>query len=241
MRRVWRSLVLPPVALLGAHTAPAVSRLHLGRRLCGVVSCVESRDSVALTFDDGPDRDTTAFLDLLDGAGARATFFVVGEQVERAPGMLREIVSRGHEVGIHCYRHRNHLRLTPQQSVHDMRRARAVIENVSGCSPRLYRPPYGVFSIASWMECGRQGWERVLWSRCGRDWETKATSRSVADRIGYPQAGDVLLLHDSDRYASPGSQRNALDALPIILERVCAGGLRARTVGELLDAGCCWA
>jgi peptidoglycan-N-acetylglucosamine deacetylase len=75
----------------------------------------------------------------------------------------------------------------------------------------------------------------VLWTRWGRDWEDKSTSLTIADEIGWPEPGDILLLHDSDRYASPHSWRNTLGALPIILERLDAKRVRARPVGELLD------
>jgi peptidoglycan/xylan/chitin deacetylase (PgdA/CDA1 family) len=190
---------------------------------------------VALTFDDGPDIGLDGFLDVLEVAGAHATFFVVGEQVERAPSRLKEIIYRSHEVGVHCYRHRNHLRLTPRQTVEDMRRARSVIEEAAERPVHLFRPPYGIFNAASWLEASHQGWERVLWSRWGRDWRAGATPHSVVEEIGLPQAGDVLLLHDSDRYAAPGSWRATRDALPIIMERIFDLGLQACSVGELLS------
>jgi peptidoglycan/xylan/chitin deacetylase (PgdA/CDA1 family) len=191
---------------------------------------------VALTFDDGPDRGLDAFLNVLEKYKVGATFFVAGEQVERDPSKLREIVSCGHEVAIHCYRHRNHLRLTPRQVVEDMRRASTVVEEAAERPVRSFRPPYGRFNLASWLEAGRQGWERVLWTRDAQDWEVRATPWSIADNIGWPQAGDILLLHDSDRYyEAPGSWHNTLGALPIILERVSALGLRACSVRKLLD------
>jgi peptidoglycan-N-acetylglucosamine deacetylase len=224
------------LALLAMYEAPAVSRFPRGRLLFPALTQTGAGDAVALTFDDGPDRGLDAFLGLLEGAGARATFFVVGEQVERDPGRLEEIVSCGHEVAVHCYRHRNHLSLPPRQVVEDMRRAGGIIEEAAQRSVQLFRPPYGVFNLASWIEAGRQGWERVLWSCWGKDWEALARPRSIADEIGWPGPGDILLLHDSDRYATPGSWRNTLGALPIVLERLCARGLRVRSVGELLGA-----
>lgn len=208
-----------------------------GRRLFPAVTRVGADDAVALTFDDGPDRGLEEFLEVLEEYGARATFFVVGEQVSRAPGRLEEVISRGHEVAVHCYQHRNHLRLTPSATVEDMRRAREIIEEAAGRPVRLFRPPYGVFNLASWLEADRQGWGRVLWARWGRDWEARATPQRIVDKIGRPQAGDVLLLHDSDRYAARDSWRNTLGALPEILNRLSNSGLAARPVGELLDAG----
>ncbi|MDQ3912290.1 MAG: polysaccharide deacetylase family protein [Actinomycetota bacterium] len=217
VRAADRALILL-AALLGAHTRVGAEK-----------------NAVALTFDDGPDRELEDFLKLLEGAGARGTFFVVGEHVERDPGKLREIVSRGHEVAVHCYHHRNHLHLSPRQTVDDMRRAKAVIEDASERATRCFRPPGGMFNATSWIEASRQGWERVLWSRSGRDWSAQATLESVAQRIGRPEAGDVILLHDSNRYAAPGSRHATLGALPIILETLSSLEFQVRPVGELLN------
>ena len=74
----------------------------------------------------------------------------------------------------------------------------------------------------------------MLWNRWGRDWEEDATPQIIARRIGDPEAGDILLLHDSDRYSAPESWRNTLGALPIILERIAELGLTATSVSELL-------
>jgi peptidoglycan/xylan/chitin deacetylase (PgdA/CDA1 family) len=202
------------------------------------ITRVRADEAVALTFDDGPGRGLDSFLGLLEEAKARATFFVVGEQVEHAPERL-EIVFRGHEIAVHCHRHRNHLRLTPAQVKEDMRRAKEIIEEATERPTRLFRPPYGVFNLASWMESSRLGWERVLWTRWGRDWEARATPSSITDTIGRPEAGDILLLHDSDRYATPGSWRNTLRALPAILERISEMNLLALPVGELLNIKRC--
>lgn len=229
-------------ALLAAHAAPAVARLPAGRFFFPTITNVVANvsRSVALTFDDGPDDCLESFLDVLDGAGVKATFFVVGEQAERDAGRLREIVARGHEAAVHCYRHRNHLRLTPGQTVSDMRRARALIEDVSGRPTSFFRPPYGVFNAASWIEADRQGWKRVLWARWGKDWEARATPRSVVETLGPPEPGDILLLHDSDRYSAPGSWRTTIDALRLILEGLSSREIEACSVGKLLDGEKCW-
>jgi peptidoglycan/xylan/chitin deacetylase (PgdA/CDA1 family) len=237
VRAVSRALISASAALLAAHVAPASALFPPGRLLFPAVTQLRTDDAVALTFDDGPDRGLDAFLNVLEEYGARATFFIVGEQVASDPGRPEEILARGHEIAVHCYQHHNHLRLSPGKTVEDMRRARGIIEEATGRPVRFFRPPYGVFNLASWLEADRQGWERVLWSRWGRDWESRATPRSIADNIGWPEAGDILLLHDSDRYAIPDSWRNTLGALPEILDRLSNSGLVVRPVGELLNAG----
>lgn len=219
--------------LTAAHAVPAT---RVGRRFFPPITRLRSGDGVALTFDDGPDRDLEQFLELLEESGAKATFFVVGEQVERSPGSLREVISRGHQVGIQCHQHVDHLRLSPGQVLEDMRRSKEVVEEATGQRVRLFRPPYGHFSLSSWMEASRQGWKKVLWTwkRDARDWDPQTTPKSIANKIGSPDPGDIILLHDSDRYAYPGSTRKTLEALPAILERIHDRGLRACSIQEML-------
>lgn len=195
-------------------------------------SCTSSL--AALTFDDGPDTQLDRFLAALSNAQVRATFFVVGEQVDRDPGRLRQTVAAGHEVGVHAYRHLRYPLRHPRDAMDDLRRAISVIEDASGTSPSIFRPPYGLFSRVVSNEASRLGLEKVLWSRWGPDWQPKSTPQSVLRGIGCPQGGDIVLLHDSDRYAVEGSWRNALEAIPSIVDRAGESGIRFRPLGELL-------
>lgn len=235
MRHASLAILTLPIAATAAQLAPAMSAMPAGRRLFPVVARVPGARSVALTFDDGPDVALDQFLTLLDRVGARATFFLVGEQVVLRPDAPAAIVAAGHEVAVHGYTHRGHLRRAPWEVADDLRRARAVIEETAQVEMRLFRPPYGMFSLGSWLESSRQGWCRVLWSRWGRDWEAEATPQSIVECIGVPRPGDILLLHDSDRYSAPGSWKNTLAALPAICDRVSQAGLVLRSVSELLD------
>ena len=234
-----QTLMLAPVLLGATHFTPVLANCDAGRRVFPAIARVPAPGAVGLTFDDGPDRSLDAFLTALEQAGARATFFVTGEQVERDPSRVADLIAASHEVGVHGYRHRLHLRLTPWQVADDLRRGRAIIEDATGRSTTCFRPPHGLFSTTSWREAERQGWTRVLWSRAGNDWQGRATPRSIADRIGTPAAGEILLLHDSDRYSAPGSWRNTLGALPLIFERLDAAGLAARPFSELLSTASC--
>jgi peptidoglycan/xylan/chitin deacetylase (PgdA/CDA1 family) len=231
---------LSTLALLGgasvtaAQMAPWLSGTSFGRSVFPAVTTTPSTNAVALTFDDGPDIQLELFLELLEQHKARATFFLIGEQVQRRPDAPALIRKAGHEVAIHGLTHVSHLRRTPNDLARDLRRAKQIIEDAGGEPLPLYRPPYGVFSLGSWRECTKQNWERVLWSRWGKDWEETGTAKGIADNIGQPVAGDILLLHDSDRYSAPNSWKNTLAALPIILDRIASAGLVVRPVGELL-------
>lgn len=209
-------------APLAPHSPRVAGRL-------GIVRRQESAAGVALTFDDGPHpQGTPLVLEVLREAGAAATFFLAGEQVERRPALAAEIVAAGHRVELHCHRHRNALRLTPRQFSEDVERARATIEEASGQAVADHRPPYGIYSGAALRAIRRRGWRPVLWSRWGRDWRGSATASSIArrvtDSIG---AGDIVLLHDADYYSAPGSWARTAAALPIIVETLDNRGLKA--------------
>jgi peptidoglycan/xylan/chitin deacetylase (PgdA/CDA1 family) len=219
-----------PVAAAGAvHAAPALSAwLPAMRRALAVRGTVADRRGVALTFDDGPHwHGTPAVLERLRAAGATATFFLVGEQVERRPALAAEIVAAGHAVGVHGQRHRNLLRIGPRETAADLRRAHARIAEATGQEPLYYRPPYGVLSAAAQATAHRRGWETVLWARWGRDWRARATARTVAaDAADGLQGGEVVLLHDADFYSAPGSWRTTVAALPGILAAIGDAGLK---------------
>jgi peptidoglycan/xylan/chitin deacetylase (PgdA/CDA1 family) len=226
-------------AAAGAGLA-AAGVVYAGPALAPVVPCLgdslgiklreDGSDGVALTFDDGPHpQGTPAVLESLREAGAKATFFLVGEQVERRPALAAEIVAAGHRVELHCYRHRNQLRLGGRALLEDAERARATIEKASGQAIADYRPPYGIFSAVGLRAIRARGWRPVLWSRWGRDWAGRATPASITRRLtAGARAGDILLLHDADYYSVPGSWVRTAAALPRILEELEARGLKSR-------------
>jgi peptidoglycan/xylan/chitin deacetylase (PgdA/CDA1 family) len=176
------------------------------------------RPRPTLTFDDGPHpQGTPAVLDLLDEAATKAIFFLVGEQVERYGELAAEIARRGHEIGVHGYRHRVQARLSRTAVEHDLDAALAVI----GGTPRHHRPPLGIYSDAGLDAARERGLEPLLWTRWGKDWRKFTTPQRIARRatreVG---AGDVILLHDADHYSSANSWQRTVAALPAILRAV---------------------
>lgn len=194
----------------------------------GVEDRTASGRGYALTFDDGPHAEgTPVVLEILAAADVQATFFLVGEQVRRNPVLVREILAAGHSIGLHCDRHRNLLRLAPWQVREDLARALSTIEDASGISPVLYRPPYGVLNAAALRVARARGWRTLLWTQWGRDWEKRATSASIAARVtDGVEEGSVLLLHDADDYSAEGSWRRTAAALPRVLETLAVRGLQ---------------
>ena len=145
------------------------------------------------------------------------------------PALAAEIVAAGHRVELHCFHHRNQLRLSARALLEDAERARVAIEDACGQEIADYRPPYGIFSAVGLKAIRSRGWRPVLWSRWGRDWARRATPESIARRLVTDvRAGDILLLHDADYYSAPGSWVRTAAALPRILEELDARGLKSR-------------
>jgi peptidoglycan/xylan/chitin deacetylase (PgdA/CDA1 family) len=215
-------------AAMASYLLPGLAQLWPRLRdALGVEHETASGAGYALTFDDGPHaQGTPAVLDVLAASGVRATFFLVGEQLRRNPALGAEIVAAGHAIGLHCDRHRNLLRLTPRQVRADLDRAQSTIEDLTGRSPELYRPPYGVLNAAALRLARSRSWRTLLWSAWGRDWQARATPASIASLLTAEAGeGSVLLLHDADDYGSPGSWRRTAAALPLVLETLAERGL----------------
>ncbi len=215
-------------AALAAYLLPALAGAWPALRApLGIEDETASGRGYALTFDDGPHaQGTPAVLEILREERVRATFFLVGEQVARNPALAREIADAGHQIALHCQRHRNLLRLTPRQVRVDIARAGENIAEQTGCVPSLYRPPYGIANAAALHIARANGWRTLLWSHWGRDWDAHATPASIAARVTDGAGeGAVLLLHDADDYSAANSWRRTAAALPRVLDTLARRGL----------------
>lgn len=227
------SSVLAGAGLAGAAlwTGPglAVHAPPVARAL-GVPLKIEHGGGVALTYDDGPHPEgTPAVLDALREQGVKATFFLVGEQVERYPDLAAQIVQEGHEAAVHGFRHRNQMRLAPRAFAYDLERALATITEACG-QPTWYRPPYGIFTVTGLAAVRHRGLRPQLWSKWGRDWRASSPSQIASLATRALADGDVILLHDADWYSSAGCYRSTAAATPTILEQLERRGLTAVTL-----------
>ena len=191
---------------------------------------------IALTFDDGPSHCTEQLLELLEQQGLRATFFMVGSQLELLPEVARRVRDAGHEVGVHSMRHLDHAEIEREQAVADVVEGADAIERRLGVPVRLFRAPYGHFVPGTLTEAERRGWTCVHWSAWGVDWQAGESAQSIADRVIADLApGAIVLLHDGRREKEVDCQR-MLEALGLVLAEAKRRGLEPVTVGELLAA-----
>jgi peptidoglycan-N-acetylglucosamine deacetylase len=222
------------VATAAARALPALAPVSPPvARAFGIPLRAPEIDGVALTFDDGPHaQGTPAVLEVLAAANARATFFLVGEQVRAGPSLAAEIAAAGHAVAIHGDRHRVLSRLPGRVIAADIDRARQTIADACGSLPAVHRPPLGIYSRSGLRAVRELGLRPLLWSRWGRDWSARESPESVATRVTRDlHAGDVLLLHDADHYSDAGCWRTTVAALPAILAAISDAGLRPALPG----------
>jgi peptidoglycan/xylan/chitin deacetylase (PgdA/CDA1 family) len=198
-----------------------------GTFLRTVIGSRSGEQVVALTFDDGPDPGSTpAILRHLARFDARATFFLLGQNVSAHPGLARAIAEGGHAIGTHAFTHRNLAHCDPLEVIRELRRCQRAIEDATGERPRIMRPPYGFQRARTFLMARALGLRVVHWSVSGEDW-LGHPPEAVCERVLSAAApGSVVLLHDG--------QPPTVAALPMILEGLSRRGHRFVTVPELL-------
>jgi len=214
-----------------------------------IVWSVDTDEPIAsLSFDDGPDPEfTPRILELLDRFGVKATFMVMGYNAVRNPGLLREVVDAGHEVGGHGWSHLNLTETSLAETRHEIEHGNEVIEERTGVPVRVFRPPYGRFGQEAVRVLARSRPDMIVWSvtRGPLSWrDPRHISSHVLGTMG---PGDIVDLHDGigrGTFAprSAPAQRirrrreDEVQALDRILEGSQERGLRLVTISDLLAA-----
>lgn len=181
---------------------------------------IEDQDSVFLTFDDGPTPGITEWiLSTLDKYNAKATFFLLGRNVELYPELYRQIVEAGHSVGNHTYSHQKGWKMSLERYVEDVEFASGYIDS------NLFRPPYAQITPSQARFLGRR-YKLVMWDVLSRDYSNKVSPKGCLSTVTkYLQAGSVVVFHDSEK-----SFKNMSYALPRTLEHIKTLGLTCRKI-----------
>lgn len=232
-------LILPVVLVVCvaflAHIAlPWGVKLLQRRRF---LAAVDASRCVCLTFDDGPDPDSTPkILDLLARADARATFFLIGEQAEKHPELVRRIAGEGHQVGEHSFHHTHAWKSDPIRTVMDLvRGGRSLKEVAGGPTSAWLRPPYGKMNLGSllYVWLGRR--RLAFWNVDPMDY-SRGTADEVARFVGERlNPGAVILLHDGRR--TSGDPQVTVDAVDTILKTSKTRAIELATIDEAFSKG----
>jgi peptidoglycan/xylan/chitin deacetylase (PgdA/CDA1 family) len=237
-RVAWRSgrgRWIAAALLLALATAAALFAVSRARcfTLVGEIVCRVETDKpmVALSFDDGPTEEgVAAALAALRAGGARATFFLIGEQVGERPHLVRRIVAEGHEIGNHSLTHKVMIGRSSGFYDAEIAETHRRLIAAGAPAPRLFRPPYGKKLWGLPAAVRRHGYEMVM-----IDVEEPKVEdpRAYADRlVREAKPGSILLIHLMYR-----ANRTAREAVPLVIEGLRARGFQVVPVGELLAAG----
>jgi len=178
--------------------------------------------AVSLTFDDGPSEDTARVLEILAANNLRATFFMMGRNVQQLPRIAQQVAAAGHEIGNHSFSHPIYLFRSPRETREQLEVTQSVIRDTTGVRPDLARPPCGVRTPAYFRAASELGLRTVLWDVAGFDWKRRTADEIAARVLRGVRAGSIILLHDGD---SEGKQNRRETVLAL---RSIIGGLRGR-------------
>ena len=182
---------------------------------------------VALTFDDGPGPFTRQILDELESLHARATFFVIGQNVKESPGMVRELRDAGMVIGNHTWTHPNMTKLGFAGQRAQIERTQKIIQATIGQRPRFFRPPTWAWNKTTARVVAEEGMLGVLFSIDTQDWMLPGVTAIVRSAL-QARDGQVIALHDAG-----GEREQTVQALPLIIKGLRAQGLEVVTLDEL--------
>ena len=190
-----------------------------------------SRREIALTFDDGPHPDyTPRLLEILRKYHANATFFVVGEQAERHPELIREMVADGNAVANHTYHHVNLNRIPEkirdQMVATEIKACGEVLAGITGKPPHLFRPPGGDYTDRVLEVCEALGYKVILWTDNPGDYRSPSPEFLREYVLDSARNGGIILLHDG--------VEQTVEVLPQILEILQARGFKLVSVDQLM-------
>ncbi|MDY5845614.1 MAG: polysaccharide deacetylase family protein [Bariatricus sp.] len=215
-------------------------KMLTGEQKIGVKKCVFSEDGVlesseggvdpdapmvALTFDDGPGPRTAELLDVFAQYDARATFFMLGTQVEKYPDTVKKMAETGCELGNHSFDHTSLTKLDASGIQKQMSDTNEKMVSACGMKATVMRPPYGAINDIVKQNVGMP---MILWSIDTLDWKTRNTQSTIDAVINNVKDGDIILMHDI--------HTQSIDAAIALIPKLQEAGFQLVTVSEMAEA-----
>jgi peptidoglycan/xylan/chitin deacetylase (PgdA/CDA1 family) len=193
------------------------------------------KSACALTFDDGPDENLTPeVIDLLKRFGFKATFFVIGAKAKQCPSLLKRMIADGHVVACHDLAHSalSNLRFANAMT-RDISAAQAIVKDIIGAKPLLYRPPVGLANPHLGGALSALGMKCIGWNKSVKDAGNRRSRRIAAISKLRIRPGDVVLLHDCLPIAD--RKQEFLSPLESLFAKMRDSGLTSVGINELFD------
>ncbi len=183
---------------------------------------------IAITFDDGPHpKNTPRLLNMLRARNIKATFYMVGSNVDLYPQVVRRVVAEGHEIGNHSYSHRLFSKMSDSEIRQELSRTRDAVQRAAGVQPLTLRPPFGgmLTRQREWVNA-EFGYPIILWSIDPLDWKRPGPSVVCSRIVSATTPGSIILAHDL--------HGQTVDAMPATLDGLLQRGFKFVTVSQLL-------
>ena len=227
---VFVALLLIVILWQSSAGAVLLHAVTSGGKLVPIYAVDTPKQAVSISFDASWGAEhTLAILDTLDKYQVKATFFLVNIWLKDYPEMAREIVKRGHEIGLHSVSHPHFSQLSEEKMIKELQDNQAMIKEITGFEAKLFRPPFGDYNNTVIRTCENLDYKVIQWSIDSLDWKD-LTSEQIQQRVlKKPKAGDIILFHNNGKHTA--------EALPAILDAFKEKGLEVIPISQLLLEG----
>ncbi|NJM20157.1 MAG: polysaccharide deacetylase family protein [Richelia sp. RM2_1_2] len=208
----------------------SVSPTSFNGKIIYEIKPIGNKKVIALTFDDGPWKNSTRqTLDILKKNNIKATFFVVGQALKNNPELGKQVITEGHAIANHTWHHWYHF-MNPQVAAFEIDKTTDLIYQVTGVKTNLFRPPGGHLSNGLVAHARNKKYATLMWSADSRDFQQPAPETLVNNVIKNARPGGIILLHDGG-----GDRTRTIQALPQIIAKLKQQGYSFVTIPELLE------
>lgn len=223
-----------PESIVRSPQPVSLSDLHHKYRSTFVLNGSPQKRAVALSFDDAPDADfTPKVLDALKEANVKATFFIVGNRAETHPEVMKRIVREGHAIGNHSYNHANLPKLSDADFREQVIRTDRIIQQFTGYTPKMIRPPYGNINEEQIKWLASQQKKVINWNVDSLDWKGLSAKQVATNVLSNIQPGSIVLQHSGGGEGE--DLTGTVEAIPEIIEKLRGDNVKLVTIPELLD------
>jgi len=191
-----------------------------------------SQKAVAITFDDGPNPIyTPQVLKIFAEAKGKATFFMIGEQINASPEITKAVADQGHEIGNHTYTHAKLSELNTADCLDEIERNERLIQELIGKKPRILRPPYLDYNQETISITGQKGYPLIgALNMEAHDWEQPGVDHILSVSRNCIKNGSILIFHDGY-----GDRTQTIEAVRVLVTELNSKGYQLVTVSELLE------